>query len=48
MVSNSLRGVEESIGVISSSMEDEDMLFPCLEIVLKVKKEQIRIHGWNE
>lgn len=36
MVGNSMRGVEESIGVISSGVDDEDMLFPCLEITLKV------------
>ncbi|CAM9211941.1 unnamed protein product [Discosporangium mesarthrocarpum] len=36
MVGNSLRGVEESVGVICSSLDDEDMLLPCLETTLKV------------
>lgn len=33
---NSLRGVEEEIGVVSSEIDDEDMIFPCLDITLKV------------
>ena len=33
---NSLRGVEEEIGVVSSEVDDEDMIFPCLDITLKV------------
>lgn len=36
VVGNSLRGVEEEIGVISSEVDDEDMIFPCLEVTLKV------------
>ena len=33
---NSLRGVEEEIGVVSSEVDDEDMIFPCLDVTLKV------------
>lgn len=36
MVGNSLRGVEEELGVISSDVDDEDMILPCLDITLKV------------
>eukprot|EP00904_Undaria_pinnatifida_P010786 jgi/Undpi1/6838/HiC_scaffold_21.g09314.m1 len=36
VVGNSLRGVEEEIGVVSSEVDDEDMIFPCLDVTLKV------------
>lgn len=36
MVGNSLGGVEDEIGVFCSDVNDEEMLFPCLEITLKV------------
>lgn len=38
MVGDSLRGVEEDIGVISSEVDDEDMLLPCLDVTLKVRR----------
>lgn len=36
-VGNSLRGVEEDIGEISGDIDDEDMLFPCLDFTLRVR-----------
>lgn len=38
MVGNSLRGVEEEIGVFSADVDDEDMLFPCLDFTLRVRE----------
>lgn len=38
MVGNSLRGVEEEVGVFSADVDDEDMLFPCLDFALRVRK----------
>ena len=28
--------MEEEIGVVSSEVDDEDMIFPCLDVTLKV------------
>eukprot|EP00903_Cladosiphon_okamuranus_P011447 g10784.t1 len=36
MVGSSLRGVEEEIGVFSGDVDDDDMLFPCLDFTLRV------------
>ena len=38
MVGNSLRGVEEEIGVFSADVDDDDMLFPCLDFTLRVRE----------
>lgn len=38
MVGNSLRGVEEEIGVFSTDVDDDGMLFPCLDFTLRVRE----------
>lgn len=33
-----MRGVEEEIGVFSTDVDDDGMLFPCLDFTLRVRE----------